>query len=386
MSKEFQDRLYRDVLELQGVRNAVADLDGLKRGADYIRLALKKAGLDPISDEFTVPGFPGTFENIYVRIGRPGKPLVLLGAHYDSVPVSPGASDDGSGVALLLEAARHFAPLADKVNIILAFFTLEEGNPAIIATEYREGQRLGVLDKDWHYTTLEYARLRKEFAEKVFARGDLPYNKAYRLVLDSMGLPAPLRELLEKQYEVVKDIELPLGFGRIGLMGSENWAATHEEELKDLAFVMNFDEVSFASDRPGSQFSLPSAIMGGADTYKTDLEHYVGNFITTLVYGGAQEHYKRFLDSARALELPYVGLDLKADYATLAASGIPVLNSDHAPFFRRGVPALFITDMGHAGRTPFSHTQADTIERMNFDFFEKVVRAAIDSVEKLYGI
>lgn len=40
---------------------------------------------------------------------EPGLPGVLLTAHYDSVPVSPGASDDGLGVAALLEAARALA-------------------------------------------------------------------------------------------------------------------------------------------------------------------------------------------------------------------------------------------------------------------------------------
>jgi hypothetical protein len=38
--------------------------------------------------------------------GQPGGPMVMMTAHYDSVPAGPGASDDGSGVAALLEIAR----------------------------------------------------------------------------------------------------------------------------------------------------------------------------------------------------------------------------------------------------------------------------------------
>jgi hypothetical protein len=34
--------------------------------------------------------------------------ILLLGAHYDSVPGSPGANDNASGVAALLEIARMF--------------------------------------------------------------------------------------------------------------------------------------------------------------------------------------------------------------------------------------------------------------------------------------
>src|SRR5207244_9576883 len=36
----------------------------------------------------------------------PTLPAVLLSAHYDSVPASPGASDDGIGTATIMETAR----------------------------------------------------------------------------------------------------------------------------------------------------------------------------------------------------------------------------------------------------------------------------------------
>jgi len=45
--------------------------------------------------------------NLLARLpGRVGANAVLLTAHYDSVPAGPGASDDGVGVATLLESAR----------------------------------------------------------------------------------------------------------------------------------------------------------------------------------------------------------------------------------------------------------------------------------------
>lgn len=50
----------------------------------------------------------GIVTNIITRIdGAPGEEqAVLLSAHYDSVPAGPGASDDGAGVAAILEIAR----------------------------------------------------------------------------------------------------------------------------------------------------------------------------------------------------------------------------------------------------------------------------------------
>lgn len=52
-------------------------------------------------------GVCGWTDNIIAHPpGQPGGPTVMMAAHYDSVPAGPGASDDGTGVAALLEIAR----------------------------------------------------------------------------------------------------------------------------------------------------------------------------------------------------------------------------------------------------------------------------------------
>ncbi|MGZ4808344.1 MAG: M28 family peptidase, partial [Thermoanaerobaculia bacterium] len=52
-------------------------------------------------------GTCGNVANIIARRpGDPARPGIMLAAHYDSVPAGPGASDDGIGVATLLEIAR----------------------------------------------------------------------------------------------------------------------------------------------------------------------------------------------------------------------------------------------------------------------------------------
>ena len=40
---------------------------------------------------------------------RSGRPPILIGAHFDAAPATPGADDNASGIAVLLELARHFA-------------------------------------------------------------------------------------------------------------------------------------------------------------------------------------------------------------------------------------------------------------------------------------
>jgi Zn-dependent M28 family amino/carboxypeptidase len=63
---------------------------------------------------------------------RPELPLVIVGAHYDSIPTSPGADDNASAVAALLELARWLQPRLARpstelrARIQLVAYDLEE--------------------------------------------------------------------------------------------------------------------------------------------------------------------------------------------------------------------------------------------------------------------
>jgi len=86
-----------------------------RRVRDFLQGELAALGLAPEVREAFACGryrFCAPVANLVARVpGRgPGRPVLLV-AHYDSVPAGPGAADDGSGVAILLESAR--ALLAD---------------------------------------------------------------------------------------------------------------------------------------------------------------------------------------------------------------------------------------------------------------------------------
>ncbi len=53
-------------------------------------------------------------------------PPILIGAHYDTKPNTPGADDNGTGVAVLLELARQFASQPLKYPVSLVAFDMEE--------------------------------------------------------------------------------------------------------------------------------------------------------------------------------------------------------------------------------------------------------------------
>jgi hypothetical protein len=65
-------------------------------------------------------------ENIVVRLHVGGEPRLVIGAHYDSVPGSTGANDNGAGVVVLLAWLRRALKRPPGIPLDVVFFDLEE--------------------------------------------------------------------------------------------------------------------------------------------------------------------------------------------------------------------------------------------------------------------
>jgi len=100
----------------------------LRDASDFIAGSLARMGHVPTRHEYTAAGRRA--DNIDVEITGADLPeeIVVVGAHYDSASGSPGANDNGTGVAALLALARAFAsPAARPARTIrLVAFTNEE--------------------------------------------------------------------------------------------------------------------------------------------------------------------------------------------------------------------------------------------------------------------
>jgi hypothetical protein len=128
-----QEQLVRDNLKRHvdmlagqiGERN-VSQPEALAAAASYIRNALGGAGYQVRIQPFESSG--QTVQNIEVELPGTGaeQDMVIVGAHYDSVPGGPGANDNASGVAALLEIARHLAGKSHARTIRLVAFVNEE--------------------------------------------------------------------------------------------------------------------------------------------------------------------------------------------------------------------------------------------------------------------
>jgi len=100
--------------------------DKLNAAADYIRTFWEKIGYQVSAQTFSVQNVE--CQNLAIEIPGRSKPgeIVLVGAHYDTVSWAPGANDNGSAVAALLELSRLFSTESPGRTLRFVAFTNEE--------------------------------------------------------------------------------------------------------------------------------------------------------------------------------------------------------------------------------------------------------------------
>lgn len=111
---------------LVGERNPFTTPECLEQAAGYISHEFQSMGLVVSREEVPFEGI--TSHNIFgLKEGTdPATGTFILGAHFDSVQGTPGADDNASAVAALLEVARCLEGTPTKGSILFTAFTLEE--------------------------------------------------------------------------------------------------------------------------------------------------------------------------------------------------------------------------------------------------------------------
>ena len=109
-----------------GERNYL-DINKLRLAADFIETKLVSFGCTAEKQSFTYRN--NTYYNVWTEVkgaGAPGDGIIVIGAHYDSAVGTPGADDNASGVAGLLELARLTAQDHLIKTVRFVAFSLEE--------------------------------------------------------------------------------------------------------------------------------------------------------------------------------------------------------------------------------------------------------------------
>lgn len=122
-----EERILRHLESLVGVRHPVTAPEKLRSSEAYISEQMKAYGLD-LLEEMIEGETKDRFVNLIGRMsgGRAEKKILLIGAHYDTIAESPGADDNASGLAVMLEVSRVLSSLRGKMTVQFAAFSLEE--------------------------------------------------------------------------------------------------------------------------------------------------------------------------------------------------------------------------------------------------------------------
>lgn len=100
--------------------------DSLVRATNYIHSIFDDTGLSMTEQDYQYYGQRVTNVLATAPANTRASAYYVVGAHYDTVPGTPGADDNASAVAVMLELARRIRHIRLRASVLFAAFTLEE--------------------------------------------------------------------------------------------------------------------------------------------------------------------------------------------------------------------------------------------------------------------
>jgi len=379
------ERLYQHVLSVEGVKHPFVNPEKLNETADYIKSEFQKYGLSTNEQSFEIEGTDMTFRNIEGYIGDGSKPEILVTSHYDTVRNAPGANDNGSAIAAMLEVARVLASEENAGSVRFISFTLEELQPTLVQQYRDRGLELGIIDKDYRYTSYHSQKMIKKFFSKVSVRLSKgkpvleSWEKAFEEIKDD--LTDTEKEYCEYILETRSFHTRTSWIGQTGLVGSDYWVKRAVETEKKIIGVINLETIGYTSKRKNTQTLPPLMHPLLFPNYKVKARKKIGDYISVVSDKNSKELGKIFCKMCKHkdIKLPYLWAKIPLRFEKIAKWLTDTLRSDHAPFWRENIPALMITDTANF-RYPYYHTEADTIDKLDFDFIKKITQATIATV------
>jgi Zn-dependent M28 family amino/carboxypeptidase len=233
---------------------------------NYIETVLKDLGFDYTLQSYRYQG--NTFSNIIVTIPgqkAPGK-IFIIGAHYDTVLNTPGADDNASAVAVLLELCRLLRGYQPAKTLKLIFFVLEEP-PAF------QGKYMG---------SCVYARTAKEKKEDIFGMISLEMLGYYNDTKGAQTFPLPLMGLF---YPTV-----PNFIGVVGNLKSRRLVKQVAGSIKkgssmpveSLAAVKLVPGIDLSDHAPFWRMGYPAVMITDTAFYRNPNYHAITDTIDTL--------------------------------------------------------------------------------------------------------
>ncbi len=379
------EKLFQHVLSIEGVKHHIFDPQKLNETADYISSEFKKYGIKTNEQTFKVEGTDMVFRNIEGYMGDDSKPEILVTSHYDTGFNSPGANDSGSAVAAMLEVARILASRNFSGNVRFISFTLEELGPTFDQGDRNKALELGIVDENHRYTSYHTQKMFKKFYSSVtlgLAKGQPivdVWQKAFEVVKDN--LTDSEKEYIAYIIKTRSHITRTSSVGKLGLVGSDYWVKKALDVDKKIKGVINLVTIGYSTKRKNTQFFPPLLNPLLLPSYKVKARKRIVDFIAVVSDKNSRELGKIFCKNCKneGIKLPYLWARIPFKFEKIAKWLYDLLLSDHSPFWKENIPALMITDTANF-RSPYHHTKADTIDKLDFDFIKKVTQTTIATV------
>ena len=245
---------------------------------NYIFAELVGMGISPEVQETTVPDYFGVNNDQPVDVlnilavlpGTNPTGSIVLAAHYDTVPPSPGANDDSSGIATLLETARSLTALPALQNDVIVLFTDGE-EPG----QFRYGARFFVAN----YESIDDVRLVLNFEALGRTGPSIMFETApgNSWLIEGLiqGAPHPVAfSFMSDLYRLVAE-------------GGTDFAAFEEAGINGLNFAYSFERTVYHTSLDNIE-SLDQRSLQHHGDYALNLVRHFGDLDLSQVSSGTE--------------------------------------------------------------------------------------------------
>ncbi|MCX5843746.1 MAG: M20/M25/M40 family metallo-hydrolase [Deltaproteobacteria bacterium] len=264
---------------------SIYEYDKIEDTKRYIVSCLKTFGYIPTLQNYDYEG--KTFSNIIVSIPGVKYPdeTVIIGAHYDTVYGTPGADDNASAVAVLLEVCRALKSISPGRTLKLIFFFLEE--PPVFRTE--------------HMGSYVYAKEAKARNENIKAMICLEMVGYYSDKKDGQTFPLPLMSMMFSTT--------PNFIAVVGNLKSRNLVDKVKNSLlkvspipvETLISVSFVPGVDLSDHRSFWKMGYPAVMITDTSFYRNPNYHTENDTIDTLDFNTMADLLKGLLQTAKDL-------------------------------------------------------------------------------------
>lgn len=382
------ERLYQHILNIEGVRHPIDNPELLDAVADYLKYEFEMYGLKVTEHIFQIDGFDQKFRNIVGFLDKGSDKELLVTAHYDTVSVSPGANDNGSGIAGMLEIARVLAKANIETSVRFIGFTLEEGHPQQEKKIRELMEESNLVDEELRFSTyhsIKMLEILDVLREEYLVQGKT-VKETWELAIGDIAekLTEKEKQYIDSLQKLYENVTRTNWVGDSICIGSSMWVEKNKHNKQKILGVFNLEEIGYTSEKKHSQ-QYPAGIDPERyPSYNVDIENKVGNFIGVF----ADKHSKSLAQSfcaqckTKDIDLGFHSLEVPLNFEEISQQIIDLLRSDHSPFWKENIPAISITDTFEF-RYPFYHTSADISDYLDFDFMTKVVQATLATILSL---